>query len=157
MKKKRQKLILQLIAESVIGTQEDLLLRLREAGLDVTQATISRDIKELRIVKLMDESGQYRYAVSDKPEEENLEFKFRSIFVHSVKSADYAGNALILHCYTGMAQAACAAFDSMHWEGLVGSLAGDDTIFALFRTPQQAVQISHAIQSILEEEPSKGV
>lgn len=157
MKKKRQQLILKLITESVIGTQEDLLMRLRESGLDVTQATISRDIKELRIIKIMGENGQYRYAVSDKPEEEHLENKFRSIFIHSVKSADYAGNTLVLLCYNGMAQAACAAFDSMHWEGLVGSLAGDDTIFALFRTPQQAAQMQKTIQSFLQEDSPKGV
>ena len=156
MKKKRQKLILQLITESVIGTQEELLARLRSSGMEVTQATISRDIKELRIVKLMGENGQYRYAVSDKPEQEHLENKFRSIFIHSVKSADYAGNTLVLRCYTGMAQAACAAFDSMHWEGLVGSLAGDDTIFALFRTPQQAAQMQKTIHTLVEEGPAKG-
>lgn len=156
MKKKRQKLILQLIAASAIGTQEELLARLRDSGLDVTQATISRDIKELRIVKLMDENGQYRYAVNDKPEQEHLESKFRSIFLHSVRSVDCAGNTLVLRCYQGMAQAACAAFDSMHWEGLVGSLAGDDTIFALFRTPQQASQIRQTIHTLLEEDPAKG-
>ena len=151
MKKNRQKRILQLITEYSISTQEELLMRLRESGLDVTQATISRDIKELRIVKLMGENGQYRYAVSDKPREEHLENKFRSIFVHSVKSVDYAGNTLVLLCYNGTAQAACAAFDSMRWEGLVGSLAGDDTIFALFRTPQLAEQVCQMIQSFLEE------
>ena len=156
MKKKRQKRILQLIAEYSISTQEELLRRLRESGLDVTQATISRDIKELRIVKLMGEDGQYRYAVSDKPREEHLENKFRSIFVHSVKSTDYACNTLVLRCYNGMAQAACAAFDSMHWDGLVGTLAGDDTIFALFRTPQQAADIQKTVQSFLRDDASKG-
>ena len=153
MKKKRQQLILQLIAEFSISTQEELLQRLQESGMQVTQATISRDIKELRIVKLMGENGQYRYAVNDKPEEEHLENKFRSIFVHSVKSADSASNTLVLRCYTGMAQAACAAFDSMHWDGFVGSLAGDDTIFALFRTPEQTNAVRHAVQSFLQSEP----
>lgn len=157
MKKKRQQRILQLILEYAISTQEELLCRLRESGLDVTQATISRDIKELRIVKLMGENGQYRYAVNDKPREEHLESKFRSIFVHSVKSTDYAGHTMVLRCYTGMAQAACAAFDSMHWDGLVGTLAGDDTIFALFRTPQQAADTQKMVQSVLQNELSGGV
>lgn len=150
MKKKRQQLILQLISEFSISTQEELLQRLLDNGLQVTQATISRDIKELRIVKLMAENGQYKYAVSDKPEEEHLENKFRSIFVHSVKSVDYAANTLVLRCYNGMAQAACAAFDSMHWDGFVGSLAGDDTIFALFRTPEQTAAVQQAVQSFLQ-------
>ena len=86
---------------------------------------------------------------------EHLENKFRSIFVHSVKSTDYAGNTLVLRCYNGMAQAACAAFDSMHWDGLVGSLAGDDTIFALFRTPQQAAEIQKTVQSFLRDDAVK--
>ena len=157
MKKNRQKRILQLITEYPISTQEDLLKRLRASGLDVTQATVSRDIKELRIVKLMGENGQYRYAVSDKPREENLENKFRSIFVHSVKNADHAGHSMVLRCYTGTAQAACAAFDSMRWDGLVGSIAGDDTIFVLFRTPQHAAQACQMIQSFLQEVNDKGV
>ena len=151
MKKNRQKRILQLITEYNISTQEELLLRLRESGLDVTQATISRDIKELRIVKLMGENGQYRYAVSDKPHEEHMENKFRSIFVHSVRSVDCAGYTLVLRCYNGTAQAACAAFDSMRWDSLVGSLAGDDTIFALFRTPQHASHACQMIQSFLQD------
>lgn len=150
MKKKRQEMILRLIAQQVIGTQEDLLIQLRKHGLQVTQATVSRDIKDLRIIKMMDENGQYRYAVSDRPEEEYLENKFRSIFVHTLKSADSASNTLVLRCYTGMAQAACAAFDSMQWDGLVGSLAGDDTIFALFRTTQQASAVRQTVQSFLQ-------
>ena len=157
MKKKRQELILQLITRSVVSTQEELLQMLRAQGLNVTQATVSRDIKELRIVKLMDENGQYRYAVSDKPEEDYLENKFRSIFVHSLKSADSASNTLVLRCYTGMAQAACAAFDSMHWDGFVGSLAGDDTIFVLFRTPQQAAAVRQTVQTFLRPDGGKGV
>lgn len=155
MKKKRQELILRLIEQSVVSTQEELLQLLRAEGLQVTQATVSRDIKELRIVKLMDENGQYRYAVNDKPEEEYLENKFRSIFVHSLKSADSAANTLVLRCYNGMAQAACAAFDSMHWDGLVGSLAGDDTVFVLFRTPQQASSVRQTVQGFLQAEANK--
>ena len=138
MKKKRQERILQLIAEYAISTQEELLCRLRESGLDVTQATISRDIKELRIVKLMGENGQYRYAVSNKPREEHLENKFRSIFVHSVKSTDCAGHTMVLRCYNGMAQAACAALDMMSFEMVVGTLAGDDTIFVVCKDEKNA-------------------
>ena len=152
MKKKRQALILRLIAQNAVGTQEELLQMLSAEGLQVTQATVSRDIKELRIVKLMGENGQYRYAVNDRPQEEYLENKFRSIFVHSLKGVDSASNTLVLRCYNGMAQAACAAFDSMHWDGLVGSIAGDDTIFVLFRTPQQAASVRQTVQGFLQAE-----
>ncbi len=149
MKKKRLNLILEIIEKNLIGTQEELLDKLRENGMEVTQATISRDIKELRIVKSMDSTGQYRYSVSDKSESDRLGDKFRSIFEHSVKSADYAGNTLVIHCYNGMAQAACAAFDSMHWDGLVGTLAGDDTVFALCRTEEMASQMKKTISAII--------
>ncbi len=149
MKRERQDMILRLINENVIGTQEELLQRLRESGMDVTQATVSRDIKEMRVVKTMNAAGQYRYTVGDKASVDHLGDKFRSIFEHSVKSADYAGNTLVIHCYTGMAQAACAAFDSMHWDGLVGTLAGDDTVFALCRTEELASQMKDTISEIL--------
>ena len=149
MKKKRLNLILEIIEKNLIGTQEELLDKLRENGMEVTQATISRDIKELRIVKSMDSTGQYRYSVSDKSESDRLGDKFRSIFEHSVKSADYAGNTLVIHCYNGMAQAACAAFDSMRWDGLVGTLAGDDTVFALCRTEEMASQMKKTISAII--------
>lgn len=141
-------MILELIGDNAIGTQDDLLEKLRERGFVVTQATISRDIKELRVVKTMDSSGQYRYVVSGKTESDRLSEKFRSIFEHSVKDVDYAGNTLVIRCYSGMAQAACAAFDTMRWEGLVGTLAGDDTVFALCRTEETAAQIKKAIDEI---------
>ncbi|MBO5411167.1 MAG: arginine repressor [Clostridia bacterium] len=148
MKKKRHEAIIRLIEQYCLATQGDLLEKLREEGFDTTQATISRDIKDLRLIKKVDELGRSRYAVHSGDSGELLG-KYRSIFSHSVISADYAGNTLVVKCYTGMAQAACAAFDSMHWEGLVGTLAGDDTIFALCRTPEHAEKMMFAISEIL--------
>lgn len=148
MKKKRLELIQRLIEKYSISTQEELLRRLQENGFDVTQATISRDINELRIVKMMGANGQYRY-VANKTDSDELIAKFNAIFTQSVISSDYAGNTIVIRCYTGMAQAACAAFDSMHWDGLVGTLAGDDTIFALCRTEGYASQMKDAIQRLL--------
>lgn len=116
-----------------MSTQDELLQKLRDSGFDATQATVSRDIKELRLVKTMGANGQYKYAVT-KTESDELLSKFKSIFAQSVVSADFAGNIIAIRCYTGMAQAACAAFDSMHWEGLVGTLAGDDTILPFAET-----------------------
>jgi len=149
LKKKRLEAILDIIGGGAVGTQDELLEKLSERGLSVTQATVSRDIKELRIVKSMDASGQYRYAVSDQDDAQRLGDKLRSIFEHSVKEADYAGNMLVIRCYTGMANAACAAFDSMKWEGVVGTLAGDDTVFVLCRTEQLAVRMRDTINAIL--------
>jgi transcriptional regulator of arginine metabolism len=144
----RQSKILSIIAEKAIETQEELVLELKSQGFVVTQATISRDIKDLRLIKKVDEMGRSRYAV-DNGESGELLGKYRSIFNHSVISADYAGNTLVIKCYTGMAQAACAALDSMHWDGLVGTLAGDDTIFALCRTPELANSMKDAIADLL--------
>ncbi|MCR5484796.1 MAG: arginine repressor [Clostridiales bacterium] len=150
MKKERLKKILEIISEYPISTQEELLAKLRESGLDVTQATVSRDIKELRIVKSMESNGQYRYISGASADAEMLGNKFRSIFSHSVKSSDYAGNMLVIHCFNGMAQAACAAFDSMTWDGLVGTIAGDDTVFVLCRTEDIARQMRDEINNVIK-------
>ena len=104
----------------------------------------------LRLVKTMGANGQYKYAVT-KTESDELLSKFKSIFAQSVVSADFAGNIIAIRCYTGMAQAACAAFDSMHWEGLVGTLAGDDTIFALCRSESYASQMKDSIKRLIEK------
>ena len=135
MKRKRHALILELIQQYEITTQDELLAKLRENGFEVTQATVSRDIKELRLVKAMSPSGQYRYMAGAAQGDEYLA-KFYTIFSGSVISVDYAGNTCVVKCYAGMAQAACAAIDAMHFEGIVGTLAGDDTIFVLCRTPE---------------------
>ncbi len=148
MKKKRHELILKLIEENDISTQLELLERLNANGFDTTQATISRDIKDLRLVKKPGVNGQSFYAV-DKGGSNELMNKYKSIFSHSVISADFAGNTLVIRCYTGMAQAACAALDSMQWKSIVGTIAGDDTIFVLCRTPQSAEKMSVSINEIV--------
>lgn len=148
MKKRRHETIIKLIEQNCLSTQTDLLEKLKEEGFETTQATISRDIKDLRLVKKVDELGRSRYVV-DSGDSGELLGKYKSIFNHSVISADYAGNTLVIKCYTGMAQAACAALDSMHWEGLVGTLAGDDTIFALCKTPELAEKMKDAIAEII--------
>ena len=148
MKKRRHEAIIRLIEENCLSTQTDLLEMLKKEGFDTTQATISRDIKDLRLIKKVDDLGRSRYVV-DSGDSGELLGKYKSIFSHSVISADYAGNTLVIKCYTGMAQAACAALDSMHWEGLVGTLAGDDTIFALCKTPELAEKMKEAIAEII--------
>ncbi len=150
MKKKRHELILRLIEENTLSTQAELLENLNENGFKTTQATISRDIKDLRLVKKTDDSGVSRYAV-DTGDTTELIGKYKSIFEHSVVKADNAGNMVAVKCYVGMAQAACAALDSMHWEGLVGTIAGDDTIFALCKTAESAEKMKESINNILNK------
>lgn len=149
MKRKRHALILELIQQYEITTQDELLAKLRENGFEVTQATVSRDIKELRLVKAMSPSGQYRYMAGAAQGDEYLA-KFYTIFSGSVISVDYAGNTCVVKCYAGMAQAACAAIDAMHFEGIVGMLAGDDTIFVLCRTPELTQQLKSSLDKMLQ-------
>ena len=149
MKRKRHALILELIQQYEITTQDELLAKLRENGFEVTQATVSRDIKELRLVKAMSPSGQYRYMAGAAQGDEYLA-KFYTIFSGAVISVDYAGNTCVVKCYAGMAQAACAAIDAMHFEGIVGTLAGDDTIFVLCRTPELTQQLKSSLDKMLQ-------
>lgn len=149
MKRKRHALILELIQQYEITTQDELLAKLRENGFEVTQATVSRDIKELRLVKAMSPSGPYRYMAGAAQGDEYLA-KFYTIFSGSVISVDYAGNTCVVKCYAGMAQAACAAIDAMHFEGIVGTLAGDDTIFVLCRTPELTQQLKSSLDKMLQ-------
>ena len=128
MKKKRHEKIKEIIAENVVETQEDLLRYLKQAGYEVTQATVSRDMKELRLVKGLDARENYRY-MSPKSEIPKLNMNYADIFLRAVIHVDYAINNVVLKCHSGMANAACAALDQMHLESVVGTLAGDDTIF----------------------------
>ena len=141
MKKERHIKILSLIEKNAIDTQEELMNKLRESGFEVTQATVSRDIKELRLVKILSEGGGYKYAAPDK-EESVMENKYRAILRQSVRDVDSAGNIVVVKCYNGMANAACAAVDSIHTAGIVGTLAGDDTIFVLLKTEEAALQFA---------------
>jgi transcriptional regulator of arginine metabolism len=133
--------MLELIGEHEIDTQEELLRRLNENGFKVTQATVSRDIKELRLVKVQANGGGYRYATNLAKESADMSFKFRAVFSESVNNVDSAENIVVIKCYVGMANAACAALDSMEWKGVVGTLAGDDTIFCVMRDKPGALEL----------------
>ncbi len=148
MKKNRQTVIAELIEENSIGTQEELLDRLLKMGINVTQATVSRDIKELRIVKRAASDGEYRYFLPSRLPEENTS-KYMSILVGSAILTDVAQNIVILKCHVGTAQAACAALDSMGLEGVAGTLAGDDTIFVACYTSANALAVKKKLDSIL--------
>ena len=149
MKALRLVKIMELVDRYEIYTQEDLLRYLREEGIETTQATISRDIKELNLVKTITEDGKYKYTTTRKKKSDSMEKKFRAVFVESVISVDYALNTVVIKCHTGMANAACASLDSMaEMEGIVGTLAGDDTIFVLMRTEKMAEHLTSHIREM---------
>ena len=149
MKKKRHEVILRIIETNSIFTQTELLEKLNEEGFETTQATVSRDIKDLRLVKKPDQYGRSCYAV-DKSDKSEISGKFNSVFAHSVISSDSAGNMLVIKCYNGMANAACATLDSMELESALGTIAGDDTIFILCRTPEKAQELRKTLEELMD-------
>ena len=149
MKSKRHDKIIELVLTKNIYTQEDLLQELSECGFQVTQATISRDIKELRLTKEMDDQGNYRYVTGAKKVLDSVSSKFGTIFSESVLGVDYAGNPIVVKCRHGMANAACATLDATEWAGVVGTLAGDDTIFILMRTQDDAATFTKELYKYL--------
>lgn len=149
MKSKRHLKILELITDQHISTQEDLLIELKKSGFDVTQATVSRDIKELRLVKTLSSDGRYIYTTTSADKTNDLSYKFNSFFTEAVISVDRAGNFIVIKCFTGMANAACAALDTIEWKGMVGTLAGDDTIFIIMRTEEDAENLEKELKNVL--------
>ena len=148
MKTKRHSKILELISERDINTQEELLAYLRAAGFDVTQATVSRDIKELRLVKTMVSDGKYRYAPSASDSNADIGTKY-AVFSQSTRSVDCAGNMVVVKCFNGMANSACAVLDAMNHEGVVGSVAGDDTILVVMRDEKSASTLVGKIKELI--------
>ncbi len=143
MKTKRHSVILDIITQGDVETQEDLARRLRERGIEVTQATVSRDIKELRLIKVLASDGSYKYATVDKAETGRQE-RFISIFAHSALSINSTGNLIVIKTMTGTANAATEAIDSLNWKEIVGTIAGDNTIFV-------AVSEDGDIQRLIEK------
>jgi len=150
MKSKRHAKILELIGEYEIDTQEELLKRLMENGFKVTQATVSRDIKELRLIKVQSNSGSYKYSTNTSKDTVDMSFKFHAVFSESVTGIDFAENIVVIRCYVGMANAACAALDSIHWKGVLGTIAGDDTIFCVTRDKQTAAEFTAQLQKLIK-------
>ncbi|MEE1283855.1 MAG: arginine repressor [Acutalibacteraceae bacterium] len=150
MKKKRLELILQTIEQQDISTQEELLATLKNHGLDVTQATVSRDIKELGLIKSMGRNGKYKYSLPKTSDTDAVK-SFHNIIAPSVLWVDYAMNTVVVKCYAGMAQAVCAAFDTMELNGVVGTLAGDDTIFVLCRNEELALELVHSVREMISK------
>lgn len=148
MKKRRHKLILDLISQYDVGTQEELLSLLRDRGYDVTQATVSRDVKELRLLKTLGSNGVYKYTV-ERPVDTSYTGMFDALFQSAMTKVDYAGNICVIKCSPGLAGAACATIDSMNVNEVVGTIAGDDTIFMLCRTDDEARGVAEALNRMI--------
>lgn len=147
MKTGRQAKILELIRENNIETQSDLLEMLRKSGFNVTQATVSRDIKEMRLVKVLANDGSYKYAAETVNSDEEASHSY--LFATAVLGVDYAHNIVVIKTRSGMAQAVCASLDSTHRIGVLGSIAGDDTIFVATRTDAASITLVSDIKKLM--------
>ena len=147
MKTQRQAKIVEIISNQDVETQEQLLDALRAAGFNSTQATISRDIKELRIIKELTNFGTYRYTTSTKEVSGSFSSRLNTIFRECVTDFDYAQNLMVIKTIPGLANAAGSAIDAMNMSVVVGTLAGDDTVMVVMRDTNAAAsfcgEISH--------------
>ena len=150
MKEKRQRAILDIIANQNIETQEQLLVELKQRGFRCTQATISRDMKELQLIKELTPSGSYRYTVSVHQNRRDFNDRLRNVCREGVTSVDLAQNIIGLKTMPGLANAAAAALDGMDIPNMVGSIAGDDTAVLIMRTNEFAEQFCHEIRLMLK-------
>lgn len=148
MKSVRHAKILEIIGEYPIETQDELLTRLKAEGYKATQATISRDIKDLRLVKTLSGDGKYRY-VSATRNSTDMRSNFSGLFSTSVNSVELAQNIVVIKTFSGMAQAVCAALDSNNYKAIVGTIAGDDTIFIACRTAELATELSDELKKLI--------
>lgn len=148
MKTGRHERILSIITEFPIETQDELLTRLREEGFKATQATISRDIKDLRLVKTLGSDGKYRY-VSPSKSSNDIRSNFSSLFSSSVSSIDNSQSIVVVKTLSGMAQAVCAALDSTENDAIVGTIAGDDTIFIACRSTGLAIEFTNELKKLI--------
>lgn len=149
MKNDRQSMILEIISQENIETQEQLLERLQSRGISSTQATISRDIKQMHLIKEPMGQGVYKYAVSGNRTKLNFAEKLRTIFRESITSIESAQNIVVVKTMPGLASAACAALDDMDINFMLGSLAGDDTAFLVMKDTETALSFCKEIEEML--------
>lgn len=150
MKTKRQAKILELIRRNDIETQEELSDRLEQEGFQVTQATVSRDIRELKLTKVALSNGRQKYTAIME-QDENLSEKYTRVFKDGFVSMDMAQNILVIKTVSGMAMAVAAALDAMHLHEIVGCIAGDDTIMCAIRSVEDTIEIMGRLRQLVEE------
>jgi len=150
MKKERQNAILKIIAEKDVDTQNQLIIELANLGVESTQATVSRDIKELHLMKELTPMGNYRYVASSRGDSQNHTARLRAIFKESVTSYANAQNIVVIKTLPGLAPAACSAIDAMVIKNLIGSIAGDDTMFLAMADTTTAERFCKEIEEMLK-------
>ncbi|MCD7868125.1 MAG: arginine repressor [Clostridiales bacterium] len=155
MKTVRQEKIIELIRQYEIDTQEELAQKLNEAGFKVTQATVSRDIRALKMTKVTGPGGKSRYAILPEPEPQasDLGDKYARVLKEAVISMDAGQNLVVIHTIPGMAMGAGAALDALKWPEILGCIAGDDTILCAARTSAQARHVLEKLEEILGGTP----
>ncbi|MBQ3864290.1 MAG: arginine repressor [Clostridia bacterium] len=147
MKSIRHAVILEIIKEQDIETQEELAEALRQRNIRVTQATVSRDIKELRLLKVLSDHGGYRYATADKAEN-SLSERFIRIFNESVLSINSANNLIVVKTIPGSANVTGEAIDSLHWSEVIGSIAGDNTVLVILSSNDVVEDVMRRFKSM---------
>lgn len=149
MKTVRQVTILDIIEKHDVETQEQLAEELSKRGIKVTQATVSRDIKELRLLKVLTPSGAYKYATADKAEN-GMTDRFIRMLSESLLSVSSSNNLIVVKTLSGSANMAAEALDSLHWPEILGSLAGDNTILLIIRSNEDVPGVSARIQDMIK-------
>ncbi|MBP3453131.1 MAG: arginine repressor [Clostridia bacterium] len=149
MKSVRQVAILDIIEKQDVETQEELAEALRARGIQVTQATVSRDIKELRLLKVLSSNGAYKYATADKAEN-GLNERFIRMLAESMLSVAASNNLIVVKTLSGSANVAAEALDSLHWPEILGSLAGDNTILLIIRSNEEVPGVITRIQEMMK-------
>ncbi len=147
MKTVRQVAILDIIEKQEIETQEELASALNARGIRVTQATVSRDIKELRLLKVLTPSGKYKYATGDQADN-NLTDRFIRMLAESLLSVSSANNLIVVKTLSGSANVAAEALDSMHWPEVLGTLAGDNTVLLIIRSNEETITVTSRIREM---------
>lgn len=148
MKKNRHEKIIEIVERYDVETQDELIEHLRRTGYDVTQATVSRDIRELKLTKVMGDNGSYRYQLP-KSNEALSNFKFNHALAESITSVDYALHTVVVKTFPGMAQAVAVGIDSLKLPVILGCVAGDDTIVIIARNPDAAADLNGRIKEII--------
>ena len=149
MKTVRQVAILDIIEKQEIETQEELASALNARGSRVTQATVSRDIKELRLLKVLTPSGKYKYATGDQADN-NLTDRFIRMLAESLLSVSSANNLIVVKTLSGSANVAAEALDSMHWPEVLGTLAGDNTVLLIIRSNEETITVTSRIRELMK-------
>jgi len=149
MKNKRQLKILNLIKNEVISTQEELVQRLQEEGIKVTQATISRDIKKLGLIKIPDEDGSYKYALANQKSSAENKYWLKKMFNNLVADIDYSDNVILLKTVKGTAGGLGEALDNANWQHIIGSVAGDDTLLLIVKPSNKTEEVYEDLKKLM--------